>query len=471
MLPCYVVIDIETTGSRAELDRITEIAAVRIENGTEVARWTSLINPGVSIPLFIEKLTGIDNSMVQNAPTFAEIAPDLLAILQGAVFVAHNARFDYGFIIKELERIGIRYQSKTFCTVRFSRLLYPQYKSHGLDAILQRHGLSTNARHRAMGDVEVVLAWLQVAKTELGMETLQQSAQKLLQGSASLPPHLETPLEDIPDSPGVYIMYGTSPLPLYIGKSIHMRRRVLSHFQAATQQSKEMRLLQDVRRIEWLPTAGELGALLLEARLVKQKQPVFNRQLRRENQLCSWLLHDDPSKHPILQLVRMDGMQELQPGTIYGVYRSKRHATEALRKICTQHGLCPQAVGLESGKGPCFAYQIKQCKGQCAGRETPALHRARLQIALADQRLQAWPYPGKVAIREYDSHRDRTDIHVFDQWCHLATVQNMAELNDVLQSRTRLAFDLDTYRLLSKRLGIAARNDSSVFLVEELNHA
>ncbi len=459
MLPCYVLLDLETTGGNATVDRITEIAAVRIENGSEVARWSTLVNPGVRIPPFIQSLTGISDAMVATAPAFEEVARQLLELLDGAVLVAHNVRFDHGFLVNELQRLERRLQVKTLCTVRLSRALYPQFKSHGLDALLARHGLQTLARHRAMGDVEVVQAWLEVARTELGHEALQRAAQQLLQGSASLPPQLETALHDIPDTPGVYLMYGEGTLPLYIGKSVTMRKRVLSHFQASARVAKEMRLVQEVRRVEWRETAGELGALLLESRLVKTIQPILNRRLRNEKQLVAWRLADAPVTRPLLELVRMDEVDGTGLAQLYGVYRSKRQALEALRELAQNHGLCPQALGLESGKGPCFASQIGQCKGVCAGRESPAVHHLRLQLAMQAQRLQAWPFTGRVALREHDPQSGRTDVHVFDQWCHLATVHDEADLEMALQARSDgapLAFDLDTYRLLLKRLSGAA---------------
>jgi DNA polymerase-3 subunit epsilon len=197
---------------------------------------------------------------------------------------------------------------------------------------------------------------------------------------------------------------------------------------------------------------------------------VYNRQLRREGQLCSWRLHTDPLAHPVLQLMRLDAAQAVGSGDWYGVYRSKRQAMETLRQICTEHALCPQTLGLESGKGACFAHQIKQCKGVCTGRESSALHRVRLQLALAEQRLLAWPHAGKVAIREYHAATDRTDIHVFDHWCHLATVHNESELADAASSRQALAFDLDTYRLLVKRLSQPLGTDRHVFLLEAACH-
>lgn len=463
LLPSYVVLDLETTGGNATLDRITEIAAVRIDNGVETARWSTLVNPGVRIPPFIQSLTGITDAMVEDAPTFAQVAKPLLELLDGAVFVAHNVRFDHGFVLNELARLEKPLKVKTLCTVRLSRRLYPQHKGHGLDAILQRHGLQTQARHRAMGDVEVVLAWLDIATRELGAEVVQREAQGLLQGSAALPPQLETDVSDIPDTPGVYLFYGESSIPLYVGKSVTLRTRVMSHFQASSKVAREMRILQEIRRIEWRETAGELGALLLESRLVKELQPIHNRLLRKEKQLLAWKLHDDPTARPQLQLVRMDEVNAADLGQLYGAYRSKRQALDALRALADTHQLCPFALGLESGKGACFASQIGRCKGVCAGREVPALHRVRLQMALADHRLQAWPHTGRMGIREHNPRTGRTDIHVFDQWCHIATVHDDDALQDAISARHVLAFDLDTYRLLLKRLTSAGLGHNKPF--------
>ena len=452
MLPSYVILDLETTGGNPVHDRITEIAAVRIEGGLEVARWSSLVNPGISISPFIHSLTGISNEMVSKAPDFGEVASQLAELLKDAVLVAHNVRFDHGFLLNEFARLDIPLRIKTVCTVRLSRLLYPQHRSHGLDAIMQRHQLSTSARHRAMGDVEVVLAWLAIAAQELGAEQVRQHAATLLQGSAALPPLLETHVGDIPETAGIYQFFGEGPLPLYIGKSIKLRSRVMSHFQATSKEPREMRMAQEIRRVEWIETAGELGALLLEARLVKDRQPVYNRQLRRSNTLCAWQLDANPLARPLLTLVRGDDLHPLQFTRMYGVYRSKNQAITSLRELADTHTLCLHALGLESGKGRCFAHQIGRCKGVCCGEEKPELHYLRLQLALTGQKLQVWPHPGLVGLREHNAKSGRTDIHVFDQWCHLATVHDEAELAQALDSRQALAFDLDTYRLLLKHL-------------------
>lgn len=453
MLPCYLLLDLETTGGNPVQDRITEIAAVRIEGGVEVARWSTLVNPGVHISGFIERLTGINNAMVAQAPGFDEVAGPLQRLLDGAVLVAHNVRFDHGFLLHEFARMSVTLRTKTLCTVRLSRLLYPQFKSHGLDAIMQRHGLATTARHRAMGDVQLMQDWLKLAQGELGADVVQQHAQSLLQGSAALPPQLDTHVADIPDSPGVYIFYGEGTLPLYIGKSVKLRSRVMSHFQAASRNPREMRIAQEIRRIEWIETAGELGALLLEARLVKQHQPLHNRQLRRENSLCAWRLEANPNARPQLTLVRGADLQPQQFGNLYGTYRSKNQAISQLRELADQHSLCLQALGLESGKGRCFAHQIGRCKGVCCGEEAPERHHLLLQMALVADKLRVWPFDGQVGLREHNPRTGRTDIHLFEQWCHLGTVHSDEALADALQTRFEvLAFDLDTYRLALKHL-------------------
>jgi DNA polymerase-3 subunit epsilon len=239
---------------------------------------------------------------------------------------------------------------------------------------------------------------------------------------------------------------------LYIGKSTKLRSRVMSHFQAAGRVAREMRIAQEIRRIEWHNTAGELGALLLESRLIKELQPVYNRQLRRESALCAWRLDSDPLARPLLSLVRGDELRPRELGGLFGVYRAKRQALDALRELADTHALCPQALGLESGTGRCFAHQIGRCKGVCCGEEKPELHYLRLQLALAQHKLHIWPHPGKIGLHEHNPLSGRTDIHLFDQWCHLATVHDDAELAQALTTRSSLAFDLDSYRLLVKHL-------------------
>lgn len=170
----YAIIDIETTGQASATGKITEIA-IFIHNGFEITdSFTSLINPGCSIPGFITDLTGIDNEMVKNAPKFYEIARKIVELTQDKVFVAHNVSFDYRFIQSEYKRLGYDYERKTMCTVRMGRKYLPGYKSYSLGKICAALGISINGRHRAAGDA---LATVKLFELIMAQKTIKESRQ------------------------------------------------------------------------------------------------------------------------------------------------------------------------------------------------------------------------------------------------------------------------------------------------------
>lgn len=449
-LPDMVILDIETTGGSHLYDRITEIALVRIQNGEVVDVWQSLINPGKPIPLSITHITGITDEMVKDAPTFAEIAPTLYQYLEGVPLAAHNVRFDYGFLKAEYQRIEVTLKLRTLCTVKLSRRLFPENRGHGLDDIMRRHGLTTNARHRAMGDVILVLEYLQVAQLALGIEKVIEEINYQTKGP-SLPTGIDSDLVNgIPDSPGVYLFFGETDLPIYIGKSVKLRSRVLNHFSSDHASSKEMQIAQEVKHIEWIETAGELGALLLESKLIKDRQPVYNRMLRRNRQLYSIKLAETLNQAPWISFVSGHELDPYQFEFLYGLFSTKGGARAAIRKLAIEHRLCPRFLGLESGKGACFSSQLKKCSGVCAGKEPPEIHYLRLKQALISLRLESWPYEGRIGIREIDAVTGKNQIQVFEQWCHLATVEDEIQMDEARQSRFEFNFDLDTYKLLTK---------------------
>ena len=451
MLPSITFLDLETTGATPLRDRITEIALVRFDDGVETVRWQTLVNPQQPIPPFIQSLTGISDAMVADAPLFAEVADKLLALLEGSVLAAHNVRFDHGFLKSEFKRLNITLRQKVLCTVKLSRLLYPQHYSHGIDAIVARHQITGLARHRAMGDVEAILIMLNDATRDLGADAVQAAALKLM-AAPTLPPHIDASLVgELPEAPGVYLFYGENDLPLYIGKSVNLRARVLSHFSSDHASTKEMRMTQEMKRFEWIPAAGEFSALLLESRLVKERMPIYNRQLRRERSLCSWQI--DTQAQPLLKLVHEQEIDPSQMAQLFGTFRSKRQAVETLRKIADLSHLCAKTLGLETGRaGPCFAYQLKRCKGVCCGQEPPEIHALRVQQALMAHKLKAWPYRGKIGIEEYNLENDLRQIHVFEHWVYLGVAEDEDSLQALRAQKTALKFDLDSYKLLLKML-------------------
>jgi DNA polymerase-3 subunit epsilon len=442
------IVDLETTGAHPAWNRVTEIAVVEVQAGEVVSEWSTLVNPGTSIPPAIQALTGITNEMVADAPAFEDLAADLHERLEGRVFVAHNARFDYGFLRHEFERAGLRFQARTLCTVKLSRRLYPQYARHSLDSLIGRHGLRCEARHRALGDAQAVWQFLQIAAEERGAEVLQDTVRKLAQLPA-LPAHIErAEVDAIPDAPGVYLFYGESGTPLYVGKSVALRSRVLQHFSGDLRSPREAQIGREIRRIEWRRTGGELGALLLEARLVKELTPVFNRQLKRVSELCGFSF--DAKK---LNLIKQEEINSATLPLLCGVFRSKRSAMEALRGVADEHRLCLRALGFErQGKGACFRHQIKRCAGVCAGKESVHLHHARAAAALACLKTHAWPWRGPIGIVEEDSERESADVHVVNNWCLLGSAQSETEVADLLGGSPRARFDLDHYKILARHL-------------------
>ena len=450
-----IFIDLETTGANPVSDRITEIGLVEVDASGKAVTWSSLVNPEVSIPAFIQGLTGISNAMVQGAPTFAQLAPALHERLQGALFIAHNARFDYGFLRNAFSEAGLPFRSDVLCTVKLSRALFPLEKKHNLDTLITRHDLQPDGRHRALADADLLWQLWQKLQRTLPKDQFQTVLNSLLQ-RPSLPSHLASDaIDEIPDTPGVYLFYGENNEPLYVGKSVRLRQRVLSHFNADHKLYKDMRLSQQLHRIEWRQTAGEIGALLLEAQLIKDLQPIHNRKLRRQGDLCAWRLQEDARGRTLPVLTLASEQDFGHADRLYGLFSTKRKAESALRELAELHQLCLVELGMEGRAGvnkPCFAWQLHQCKGVCVGKEDASFHRARLEAALAKLHVKTWPYAGMVGLIEARDEDDM-EVHVVNNWCYLGTARSEADLWSLLeQAPARPAFDIDTYKILSRAL-------------------
>ncbi len=442
-----VFVDLETTGGNAAFHRITEVGIVRRRNGEVVEEWSSLVNPQCLIPPYIESFTGITNAMVADAPCFGDVAAVVLEKLTAAgapVFVAHNARFDYSFLRAEFRRLELRFTAKVLCTVKLSRRLFPEFPRHNLDVVMERHGLTCSARHRALGDARVLSDLWSVWCRELAAEKLAGAAQAVL-GAHRLPAHLPAELADeLPEGPGVYRFYGEGDVLLYIGKSVSLRTRVLSHFTTEHTESKERRLAAQVRRVDWLETAGDLGAQLQESQMIKVQRPLYNKRLKSQAQSFTLLTGEAPSR---VVLAAIDELAPVQLADCFGVFHSQKDARRALGEIARAQLLCLKTLGLEEGAGSCFAHQLGRCKGACVGKEPPALHHLRLKMALAALKLKPWPFPGRVALRE-----GRDEFVVVDHWTYVGTARCEEELAELAKRPTAVAFDVDVYRILQRHL-------------------
>ena len=393
-------------------------------------------------------LTGINNDMVSVAPTFEKVSKEVLERLSGFVFIAHNARFDYGFIKNEFKRCGMKFKAPVLCTVKLSRILFPDQRRHNLDSIMKRHGLVCTARHRAYGDARVLFDFMCALYSQLDAKDVDKVIVQLLK-KPSLPSLLcEEQIDNVPSESGVYRFYDKKGVLLYVGKSVRLRERVLSHFSSDHQHTKEMKISQNIASIDCIETAGELGALLLEAKLIKNELPLYNYRLRRYHGLVTiyWDVDHEYSL-PFINTSKTMDPQKIDKH--FGLFKTSKKAKEKLLQLAKEHQLCEKFLGLETGKGKCFAYQLKRCRGVCIGQESEMQHRIRLMEALLPLRNQAWPYAGRIGIREFSAHKKKTDVHLFDHWCYLGTIQHEAQLEQPeLFEENNLMFDIDTYHIL-----------------------
>ncbi|HUQ28768.1 MAG TPA: exonuclease domain-containing protein [Usitatibacter sp.] len=456
--PAIAFVDLETTGTTPTGDRITEIGIVRVADGEFIDEWSTLVNPECSIPEDIRVLTGITNEMVRGAPTFSELRREVFERLEGHVFVAHNARFDYGFLKNEFRRVEMKYTADVLCTVRLSRRMYPEAVGHGLDSVVMRHGLhdafapetaARTGRHSALGDARAIWRFVQMLYRERDAVEIEAAVKRLLK-IPSLPPQLPPDaLEGLPEGPGVYRFYGVNDLPLYIGKSVSLRDRIRSHFSGDYRSANDVRISGEIRRIEVDETAGELGALLKEARLVKELLPLHNHRLRRKLNAVFLRLPSLRSAPEIVANKDIDWAAR-GPGaeSLFGPFATRQHLKQMLEGLAGEHGLCWRQLGWEKRGGPCFARQVKKCRGACIGEETPEQHNLRLATVLAPQRLLDWPWEGRIVVRESHPEGAFEEGHVFERWSHLGTARSEEDLADLAEARAEIDFDPDIYRIL-----------------------
>lgn len=259
----------------------------------------------------------------------------------------------------------------------------------------------------------------------------------------SQPAHQIDPasLEALPRSSGVYLFKGDGALPLYIGKSVDIRSRVLAHLRA----DDEAAMIAQSRRVEFIETAGELGALLLEAQLIKQQNPLFNIRLRRLRALCSIRLTEQAGAITP-EIVSGKNAAVGQADNLFGLFSSTHAARSKLRELADVHGLCLGVLGIEKmGQRGCFGLQVKSCLGACVGREDRREHDRRLFSALVDLKVHAWPYPGAVDLVE--QRADWIQRHRIQDWRYQGTWCSRTEQ---FNAHAQQGFDLDTYKILVK---------------------
>ncbi len=441
MLPQKLAfIDVETTGLSITHDRIIEIGIVRVEKNKVVEKFTTLVNPLVHISPTITHITGIRKEDLEDAPLFEDVKEKVKELLEDCVFVAHNVRFDYGFIKNEFRRTGSNFSSKMLCTAKLSRTIFPQYQHHNLDAIIERFGFTCKSRHRAFDDAFILWEFYKALKKQIPKNILETAVAAHM-GKPSLPVGLaQEELDKLHDVPGVYIFYSENGSPLYVGKSKNLRTRVLSHFTSDHLSSKEMSVSRQIKHIETILTAGELGALVKESELVKKLQPLYNRKLRIKQRLTVLTHTQNSDSFETVIMEELDESALHHSENIIGIFTSQKQAKDFLISLALAYNLCEKLLGLEKTKGSCFAYRLKKCFGACIKEENPLKYNMRFFEAFSNQKLKKWPFKGPVVITEKNIDSNLEEKLIVNRWCILKHDQD------------NMHFDVDIYKILVRYL-------------------
>lgn len=376
----YAIIDIETTGGMAKRDKITEIGIVIHDGEKIIDTYESLINPGRSIPSNITRITGITDEMVANAPHFYEVAKTIVEMTEGAIFVAHNVRFDYTFIKEAFSDLGYTFSKKQLDTVRLARKTFPGLKSYSLGNLIQHFGIKVNARHRALEDAIATTELLElIFAKEDSEDNIKMYINHGLRES-QLPKSISMErLHELPEDCGVYYFYNEYGKVVYIGKSINIKKRVIQHFVKTTKKAAAMQ--RQVHSIDYELTGSELVSLLHESREIKLHNPEINKV--QKNAHFPYFVHHFYDDHGYLRIrIEKTSKKRKLNKNILSDYSSLQSAKSHVKNISKEFALCLKLNDLESNDGPCFDYKLQNCLGACILREAADSYNERAELAI-----------------------------------------------------------------------------------------
>ncbi|EAZ82552.1 exonuclease domain-containing protein [Algoriphagus machipongonensis] len=371
----FAIVDIETTGGAASTCGITEIAILIHDGEKVIEEFESLINPEQDIPTYITGLTGIDNSMVSDAPTFEELSDKLWDLLHGRVFVAHSVNFDYGFVRACFNAIGREFKVDKLCTVRLARKIIPGLSSYSLGRICETQKIPILARHRAMGDARATaILFDQMLKKD--SQTVFQALKKN-SGEAFLPPNFPiTKYRKIPEACGVYYMMNEKGNVVYVGKAINIKERFKNHFSGQLLPSLKQKLKEEVVDLKWEITGTEFLALLLEALEIKRIWPKYNNALKLPKTMWGLFHYEDNSGFSRFQIAKVT--KHLRP---LESFFSSDEAHAFLKEAIDNFDLCPRLCGIR--KAACKPGDYNSCQGECFSQSKPNDYNLRVAELVA----------------------------------------------------------------------------------------
>ena len=373
----YAIVDIETTGSYAANNGITELAIVLHDGNMITDRYETLINPLVPIPPYIQVLTGIHPGMLNDAPVFSDVAAHVHELLKDAIFVAHHVNFDYSFIKHQLESCGYELDTKKLCTVRLSRKVFPGLAGYSLGKLCRDLDIPILNRHRAGGDADAtVILFEKILKNDS-----QGAVRQMLYGKSReqyLPPNLPSEqIASLPYTPGIYYFHNQRGKVIYVGKAKNLRSRVCSHFSNNSPGLRKQEFLRNIYSVSWQDCGTELMAFLYECVEIRRLWPVYNNSLKRFEQTYGLYMYEDQAGY-----LRLTIEKKKQHLTAYYSFHGLAEGWQLLRKLVRQFDLCPKLSFIERGNEKCSGLLDKSCRGACIHEEPAAEYNKRLMLAL-----------------------------------------------------------------------------------------
>jgi DNA polymerase-3 subunit epsilon len=390
----YAIVDIETTGGYAAAGGITEVAVIVTDGKQIINRFETLLNPVYTFPRYVESLTGITNTMVQDARDFKMIAEELYELLCDKIFVAHNVNFDYSYLKFHFKEAGYELDCQKLCTIRLGRQILPGFKSYGLGNFCREIGIPISQRHRAGGDAE--------ATVKLFHHLLQndknnyiESMLKVKSKEQHLPPNLPAiQIKRIPQNPGVYYFHDNKGKVIYVGKAKNLAKRVNSHFANNNPGKQKQEFLRNIYSITYQTCATELMAFILENVEIKKLWPGQNRSLKRFEQ--AYALYSFEDRNGYMRLAIEKKNKNIKPLFTFNLL-VEGHTL--LRNLSHQFQLCPKLCFLQHSTIECEGIKDGRCEGSCGQKDLPDdynqrvseciehLHKSLPTFALVDEGL------------------------------------------------------------------------------------
>lgn len=372
----YAIVDIETTGGYAAGNSITEIA-IRIFDGESVIeKYDTLVRPECNIPLYITALTGIDNDMVCDSPSFEDLAGKILALLEGRVFVAHSVNFDYSFVKYHLEEAGFHFTAPKLCTVRLTRKIKPGLPSYSLGNLCSALEIPLEHRHRAGGDVDATVT-LFAKLLEWDRDGVIPAMLKKGSKDQQLPPNLaREDFDALTDKPGVYYFRDAKGQVIYVGKAQNIRKRVAQHFTGNNPNPQRQNFMRDIHSIGFELCGTELMAFILECLEIKRLWPRYNRALKKYEPKFGLFTYEDLQGYKRLFIGKYN--RSLLP---VQVFTTRDTGINKLYDLVRRFGLCPSLCRL--GSCELCGKVDKRADLLCTAHEPPEAYNRKVGQALS----------------------------------------------------------------------------------------